>query len=128
MAPASWAGSPAPFPRLTDIPRTAPGLLAPPGDGAREQAARGSVGEGVVVQLTRAPPFPILTGDLNAQHIRQGELPRSDTELLWKRLAGPGARGLPAGRGGGMNLVPVNGVALAALDTNSLLVPLAPPR
>jgi hypothetical protein len=51
------------------------------------------VGEAVVFQVTGTPPFPILTGDLNVHHTRQGELPRSDTNSLWKWLAGPQARG-----------------------------------
>lgn len=43
----------------------------------------------------QGPPFPILTGDLNVRRIGRRELPRSDTNSLWKRLAGP-----PGQRGG----------------------------
>lgn len=50
------------------------------GGGSREHM--GLRGKGVVVQQTRVTPFPILTGTLNARHIRQGELPRSDTTPL----------------------------------------------
>lgn len=75
------AGRPAPFP-TTDAQRRIgffPGSLEG-GGGSREHP--GLWGKDVVFQQTRVTPFPILTGDLNARHIRQGELPRSDTTPL----------------------------------------------
>lgn len=84
----------------------------------------GRWGTDVVFQVTSATLFPIFTGNLNAHHIRQGELPRSDTNPLWKCLAGPWGEGdLLQGNEGGMNLVPVNEAGLAALETNSVFVP-----
>lgn len=74
------AGQPAPFPTMDThlkiglFPRSPKG-----GGGSREHM--GLWGKDVF-QQTRVTPFPILTGDLNAHHIRQGELPRSDTTPL----------------------------------------------
>lgn len=59
---------------------------------AVEAKSTGEPGWGAAFELTRGPPFPILTGGLNAGHIKQGALPRSDTNPLWKWLGSPGGQ------------------------------------
>lgn len=72
------AGQPAPFP-TTDAHLKIGLFPGSPEGGGGSREHMGLWGKDVVFQQTRVTPFPILTGDLNARHIRQGELPRSDT-------------------------------------------------